>query len=191
MIQEPDITFLTSRQLLLLDFCIKAHGNQVRKYTGEPYWYHLVNVAKKVPVSYYHNIEVALCHDLFEDTSVKEKELYKFLKSIGYTIGGARYICEGVTALTDVYTTENYPTWNRKLRKVTEIQRLSIIKPDFQTVKYADLIDNTSSIMAYDKDFAKIYIREKYLLLMKMNKGDFDLYLECCALIYNNLSLIK
>jgi hypothetical protein len=41
-----------------------------------------------------------------------------------------------------------------------------------QTIKLADLISNTRSIMEHDEAFAKTYLAEKRLLLEVMTKGD-------------------
>lgn len=35
---------LNKQQSDLFDFVKKSHGDQKRKYTGEPYWNHLKNV---------------------------------------------------------------------------------------------------------------------------------------------------
>ncbi|HET8688145.1 MAG TPA: hypothetical protein VFM18_16035, partial [Methanosarcina sp.] len=49
--------------------------------------------------------------------------------------------------------------------------------PQAKTIKLADLIDNTSSIVEHDKDFAKIYLAEKKLLLEVLHDGDMKLWL--------------
>lgn len=96
-----------------------------------------------------------------------------------------------VQSLTDKYTPINYPWLNRERRKFQESDRLSGITEICQTVKYADLIDNTSSILGYDPKFAEVYLKEKKEILKKMNNGDFDLYLECCHLVFEGLKEIS
>jgi hypothetical protein len=44
-----------------------------------------------------------------------------------------------------------------------------------QTVKLADLIANSRSIMAHDPAFAKIYLEEKRMLLEVLTRGDATL----------------
>jgi hypothetical protein len=44
-----------------------------------------------------------------------------------------------------------------------------------QTVKLADLISNTRSIVAHDAKFAETYLAEKRLLLEVITKGDAQL----------------
>jgi hypothetical protein len=41
-----------------------------------------------------------------------------------------------------------------------------------QTVKVADMIDNTSTIVEYDPKFAKVYLKEKRLLLKELTSAD-------------------
>lgn len=45
-----------------------------------------------------------------------------------------------------------------------------------KTIKLADLISNSKSICEHDKDFAKVYIKEKELLLEVLTEGDPTLY---------------
>jgi (p)ppGpp synthase/HD superfamily hydrolase len=174
----------TEKQQKLLEFVKGKHGDQKRKYTGEPYWTHLVGVAEIVaPYSIlgfsWCMIEVALCHDLLEDTDCSMKELQIILSKIHYTNYQSMVIISGVSALTDDYTKFTYPELNRKERKSLECERLSHILPYAQTVKYADLIHNTQSIVAHDPKFAKVYLKEKEDILKVMNDGHPGLYKRC------------
>ncbi|MDQ3290702.1 MAG: HD domain-containing protein, partial [Bacteroidota bacterium] len=139
----------TETELKVLAFVTEKHGQQKRKYTHEPYVNHLVRVALKVK-DYTHDSRMAmaaLCHDLLEDTECTVAELYQFLTNIGLTNANSDYICLLVKELTDVFTSEVYPQFNRKTRKELEAARLWEISPEAQTIKYADLIDNTTSIV--------------------------------------------
>jgi hypothetical protein len=40
------------------------------------------------------------------------------------------------------------------------------------TIKYADLISNTRDITKQDKDFARVFLKEKKRLLQEMTQGD-------------------
>lgn len=170
---------LTERQKELLQFVKDSHGDQKRKYTGEPYWNHVYAVAEIVSEYDVKGIEIALCHDLFEDTYVKALDLLRFLAQNGYSNSEAQFIVSGVNDLTDVFTKENYPKLNRKDRKKLEAERLGKIHSLSQSVKYADLIDNTSSLSKYDKGFAKVYLSEKKEMLQQMRRGNHDLLLKC------------
>lgn len=179
-------------QTLLLEFVKEYHGDQKRKYTGEPYWHHLLNVAEIVSEFVPRVTEVALCHDLFEDTKCTPQELQNFLvRTCHYDVGFAVSIVNGVKQLTDVYTPEAFPDMNRKERKKQEAFRMGLIGPDVQSVKYADLIDNTSSIILYDPGFAKTYLPEKLELLNRMRKGNIHLLVKCCHTLYEAIQTLK
>jgi len=170
---------LSARQRVLFDWVKHYHGDQKRKYTDEPYYVHLENVAKIVSQYEGGCVEIALCHDLFEDTPCKLTELIDFLMSSGYTSTEALNIASGVNDLTDEFIKEKYPKANRAERKAMEAKRLGYISPRSQSVKYADLIDNTSSIVEYDPGFARIYLQEKHAILSVMRDGNPEL-LEMC-----------
>lgn len=170
---------LTPQQLLLLDFVKLKHGDQVRKYTGDPYWTHLVNVAEIVSQYEPDCIEIALCHDLFEDTQCTFTELHRAMTKIGYDRNFTYDVCTCVTELTDVFTHSDYPHMNRKKRKLKEAERLGTVSYRSQSVKYADLIDNTKSIVEHDEGFAKLYLEEKENILAVMVGGNGVLYYIC------------
>jgi len=54
-------------------------------------------------------------------------------------------------------------------------QRLADSSREVQTIKVADLIDNTPSIVQHDPDFARVYLREKRDLLNVLTLADQDL----------------
>lgn len=58
-------------------FAIERHGPQLRKYTGEPYWFHLRNVAGIVQevTQDEETIAAAWLHDVLEDTETKIREV--------------------------------------------------------------------------------------------------------------------
>jgi (p)ppGpp synthase/HD superfamily hydrolase len=183
---------LTPQQDELVEFVASKHGEQVRKYTGEVYVAHLLSVAHKVQPfdrEHLYLVEIALGHDLFEDTNCSRSELTAFLTNSGYSEDAANKIVNGIVGLTDVYTKEAYPDLNRAARKEKEAYRLGRENEDIQTVKYADLIDNTCSIVKYDPAFAKVYLLEKREILSRMRKGEFVLYAQACYVL--NRSLIE
>lgn len=167
--------FRTLLQVLL--FAIKWHGDQKRKYTGYPYWFHLVGVAYIVHKTTKDEIStvVALLHDIKEDTKCTDLDLDRFLNQF-YPPYEVKDIIDGVEYLTDEYVRISYPEINRKKRKKLEAERLGQTPAWIQTIKYADLIHNTRSIVKYDKDFSVVYLREKEELLNEMRKGDAGLY---------------
>jgi guanosine-3',5'-bis(diphosphate) 3'-pyrophosphohydrolase len=178
---------LTKRQETLLQFIKEQHEGQLRKYSLEPYWMHpyevstIVNKYEKTPCA----IEIALCHDLLEDTKCTPSQLSNFLAHNEYSISEAINITSGTIELTDKYTKETHPELNRRERKKAEAIRMGKISSLAQTVKYADLIHNTQSIIKYDKNFAKTYLNEKKELLNEMRNGNIDLLILCCyTLLY-------
>lgn len=142
------------------DFAIARHGSQKRKYTYEPYWYHLRNVAEIVESvgTPSETIAAAWLHDVLEDTDTGYGELVELF---------GKAIAKTVLDLTD-FAGEG----NRALRKAMDRDRLAQSSADAQSIKLADLIDNTSSIVDYDRKFAAVYLAEKEALLPCLGKGD-------------------
>lgn len=178
------------KQEQFLEFVKQEHGEQKRKYTGEPYWYHCYTVADIVAKYDETAIEIAFGHDLLEDTDCSDSKLEAALLSIGYDLLNTDFIVGGIVDLTDIYTADNYPELNRKKRKELEAKRLGTIHPVSQTVKYADLIHNTSSIVKYDPGFAKIYLKEKQEILKYMRAGNKNLLRRCESTLQNCINLI-
>ena len=75
--------------------------------------------------------------------------------------------------VTDVSKKED---GNRAVRKHIDLMHLANASPEGQTIKLADLIDNTESITKYDPGFAYKYMREKRDLLQVLTRGDYRLY---------------
>lgn len=143
-------------------FATAAHAavSQTRKYTGEPYINHCRNVARMV-VDRGGTPEMvcaAWLHDVLEDTGVTYTDVFEFF---GYDV--AKLVLE---------LTDQCHDGNRAARKAAEAERLSKCSHEAQTIKCADLIDNTSSIVKHDLKFAKVYLAEKRALLMAMQKAD-------------------
>jgi (p)ppGpp synthase/HD superfamily hydrolase len=160
--------------MTILEFVTEKHKGQVRKYTEEPYINHLVRVASNFEKdSYLYNL--ALCHDLYEDTDCNSNELKEMLLDNDFEEKEIKRLLWGIRELTDEYTKENYPELNRNQRKNQELKRLETIPQNSMTVKYADLIDNCD-IVLYDKSFGKIYLQEKFEILKHCKQGDFNLY---------------
>ncbi len=140
-----------------------AHKDQRRKYTNEPYIVHPQNVAAIVNTVTKDQriIATAWLHDVVED----HPELYSLL-SIEKIFGVE------VSSLVEMVTDVSKPSdGNRKARKQIDLKHTAMASPDGQTVKLADLIDNAHSIVTCDPDFAKVYLKEKELLLKVLTKG--------------------
>lgn len=153
-----------------LIFAAKAHDGQQRKYTGEPYITHPVAVSNTVRMAHGTDemIAAALLHDVVEDCGVPiEVITWKFGQHI------ARLVC----FLTDDKTI----TGNRAFRKDAALERLKASPASAQTIKVADLIDNTKSIVANDPKFAVTYLAEKEALLAVLERANPTLRREATA----------
>jgi len=164
---------LSWRRKVLVLYVRFFHRGQKRKCSNEWYYNHPVRVAEKAD-RYYPTLgyEIGLCHDLLEDTLCTANKLSTFLKLVGYEDEDIHQIVGGVIDLTDVYTKEAYPQYNRSQRKQREAIRLSQCPTRSQTIKLCDFEDNTADIVKKDPKFAKTYLREKRYALNLMVSGD-------------------
>lgn len=151
------------------EFAEFAHKGQKRKYTGEPYINHPVEVAQIVATvtDDVNMICAALLHDVIEDTWVTLEQLSS------QKLGFGKPVAELVFWLTDISNPED---GNRKKRKEIDRLHISAAPVDAKTIKLADLISNSKSIVEHDPDFAKVYMEEKKLLLEVLKGGDEFLY---------------
>ena len=168
---------MTDLELKAKVFATKYHADikQVRKYTGEPYINHpaaVVEIVRSVP-----HTEAMLCaawlHDTVEDTNATIDDIKREF--------GAE-IAELVESLTDV---SQQTDGNRKIRKAIDREHTAKASPQAKSIKLADLIDNTKTIVAFDPEFAKVYLAEKRLLLDVLGEGDktlFDLAMKQIAI---------
>ncbi len=164
-----------------------AHSEigQKRKYTHEPYIVHPRKVAYLVKVSGGTDdmISAAFLHDVLEDVAPINSLFSEqvILKQFG------RKILDLVKWLTDISIPSD---GNRERRK--EIDRCHITRApkEAKTIKIADLIDNSLTICEYDKDFAKIYLAEKELLLPELIDGNIHLWNLANNILINNKRLL-
>jgi (p)ppGpp synthase/HD superfamily hydrolase len=148
-------------------FATAAHAAvaQLRKYTNEPYIVHpaeVVDIVKTVS----HTPEMlaaAYLHDVVEDTGVT-------LETVRTEFGDE--VADLVGWLTDVSRPDH---GNRASRKAVDRAHTAAAPAEAQTVKVADIISNTRSIMEHDEKFAVTYLAEKRLLLDVMTRADATL----------------
>lgn len=160
-----------SRTLLEAWVAVQYEGHRI-PVSGKPYMDHVLFVAEMtgrfLPLGY----EAGLCHDLIEDTEIKEVELLKAFLEFDYSPKESRTIIHIVDELTDVYTKKSYPGWKKKERKRKEAERLLTISPAAQTVKYADLIYNIRWTIQFQTKKVRKYLENKKALLAGLDKGD-------------------
>jgi (p)ppGpp synthase/HD superfamily hydrolase len=160
-------------------YATAAHAavGPVRKYTGESYMRHpyaVVNLVFSVP----HTEEMiasAWLHDVVEDTQVT-------LDNIAAEFGPV------VAAMVDDLTDVSRPgDGDRAAQKVVDRAHTSMASSQAKTIKLADIIDNTQSIVQYEPEFARVYLREKEVLLPVLVQGDRSLHKIATNLVYRGL----
>jgi len=166
---------IQSRKQKMYLFIQKEFNLYKRKYTEEPYFNHLVAVAKNCS---FHNIkygyEIGLCHDLFEDTAMLPHEFIEIIVGFGYAKNEAEIISNVVLELTNQYIKVDYPTLSREQRSNFESDRLANISELAQNVKCCDIMDNCKDIVEKDYEFATHYLVEKESAVKKMkNVNEF------------------
>jgi GTP diphosphokinase / guanosine-3',5'-bis(diphosphate) 3'-diphosphatase len=133
-------------------FAREVHKDQRRKYTCNPYTDHLAEVAgiamTACPEQLRYDVMAQVCwlHDCMEDQCVTLDTLEA---KFGSVVAG-----------------------NRAERKAASRERLSKAWAWVQTIKVADLISNTASIVQHDPKFAAVYLEEKRLLLDVLTRAD-------------------
>lgn len=131
-----------------------AHGDQLRKYTGESYFEsHCMNVAMNV-ASATEDVEVicaALLHDVIEDTPI----MYSGVKEFG----GMR-MAQIVMELT-AHGREVDKLYDRKTRQGFKRERMMEMSDEAKLIKRFDIADNVKDIVIYDPKFAAVYLAEK------------------------------
>jgi hypothetical protein len=149
------------------EFARKAHADHKRKFTGEPYWNHLHEVAMTLKA---HGatpdvIVAGYLHDTIEDTAVTYFDLVEAFDE---------NVANLVMQVTDVSraNTGNTPEGkgNRALRKAVDRQYRAGATWQGQMISCSDCLSNTKDILANGGGFARIYVPEKKLLLGVLDK---------------------
>lgn len=150
-----------------------AHARQRRKYTNEPYIVHCARVARTVAsvTDDEDVVAAAWLHDTVEDTTIRLDDLRCQF--------GAR-----VATLVEMVTNVAVPgDGNRARRNEINLQHMMNASPQAQTIKYADLIDNTGSLVAHDREFARIYLGEKARVLDGLTQGHAGLRAQASGML--------
>lgn len=145
-----------------IEFATRAHGKQVRKYSGNPYIVHPIAVARLLFDNLPYDVEMlaaALLHDTIEDTDTSYATIHMLF---GWNV--ARL----VHALTDVPD----KLLNRATRKKYTIRRLETASAAAQEIKLADLVDNVVDIVRWDVKFGKVFVGEMETLVNALTKAD-------------------
>lgn len=158
-----------------ISFALRMHEGQKRKYSGIPYISHPIAVMEIVSTVEHTEamLVAAVLHDVVEDCDVEIKDITLFF---------GKEVSQMVEQLTDVSKPDD---GNRAYRKKIDAIHLSHAWPCVKTIKLADLIHNSESIIRCDPEFAKVYIKEKECLLKHLKGGDQDLMEEAENIISN------
>lgn len=165
-------------------FATAAHAavGQKRKYTGEDYIVHpteVVSILRTVPSITDAQLAAAYLHDVVEDTGVT-------IEQVEAEFGTE--VAELVGWLTDV----SQPTdGNRKVRKAIDRKHTAKAPAAAHTVKLADLISNTKSIVKHDLNFAETYLEEKMELLSILIQGDATLWQQAFNLCKEGMRIVE
>lgn len=156
-------------------YATKAHAEagQRRKYTDEPYIVHPAAVVELVRSVTDCEVMLAAAwlHDTVEDTP-------STLNDISRHFGPA--VAELVEMLTDSHPAE---AKNRAARKVAHFRHTARASADAQTIKLADIIDNTRSIIHFDAHFARVYLVEKRVQIALLTDGNAELWQQASIII--------
>jgi (p)ppGpp synthase/HD superfamily hydrolase len=153
-------------------FAIGAHRKQKRK-DGAPYELHLAAVADWCRWAGLGQevVAAAWLHDVLEDTDWTYDDLVIYF--------GER-VAHLVLEVTDAAKPED---GNRAVRVAINREHLAHASPEGMSIKLADLIDNTTTIVAVDPNFARVYLREKEELLPHLHLGHAGLYDKACDVL--------
>lgn len=145
-----------------LAFAELKHSGQIRKYTGEDYIVHPIEVAELVATmlrevtlhqmykmgnfSIEDAYTAALLHDVVEDCGVSNIEIAAMFGA------NVALIVEGLT--------DDKLEGNRAARKEKMLRKHNSMPAIVRFIKVCDLIHNMRSILAYDIDFGVVFLKE-------------------------------
>lgn len=160
---------------------IHAAAGQRRKYTDEPYIVHPAAVVELVrSVTDDENmLAAAWLHDTVEDTRATLEDI-------------AQQFGDEVAGLVGMLTDKKQPqAKNRAARKVAHFRHTADASPAAQTIKLADIIDNTRAIVQYDPHFARVYLVEKQVQITLLREGSAELWRQAQVIIEQGIAQLR
>ncbi|RPH22152.1 bifunctional (p)ppGpp synthetase/guanosine-3',5'-bis(diphosphate) 3'-pyrophosphohydrolase [Buttiauxella warmboldiae] len=161
-------------------YATKAHAacDQRRKYTLEPYIVHpaaVVELVRSISAAE-EMLAAAWLHDTVEDTGSTLTDIQQ-------------HFGPDVAMLVAMVTNpEQRPGTNRMYRKRAHFLHTANASPEAQTIKLADIIDNTRGILRYDPHFARVYLIEKRIQLAGLQRGNERLREQAEGIIEQGIS---
>lgn len=138
---------------------IAVHGDQQRRYTDEPHFHHLAEVAGMTASA--GGSDAMICAAWLHDT----------IEDQGYTRGAVAAEF-GAEVADMVWFLSDTELGNRAARKAAQRQRLAGAPAGVQTIKCADVISNADSIRLHDPKFWPTFADECRQLLAVMTAAD-------------------
>jgi (p)ppGpp synthase/HD superfamily hydrolase len=154
-----------------------AEMGQRRKYTDEPYIVHPAAVVELVRSVTDDEVMLAAAwlHDTVEDTPTTLQDIES-------------HFGEPVARLVAMLTDSAQPdARNRAARKLAHFRHTADAAPEAQTIKLADIIDNTRSIVRFDPHFARVYLVEKRIQIDLLKQGDARLWQQASTVIASGI----
>jgi (p)ppGpp synthase/HD superfamily hydrolase len=137
-------------------FAADKHSKQRRKYVDQPYFNHLAAVARTLEAAGIDDptvIAAAYLHDTVEDTDATVQDVIRDF---------------GADVAELVYWLTDSDQGNRESRTLMSSWRLARAPIQAKLIKFADIIDNATSIREHDPGFFKVFAAEKMLVLTRM-----------------------
>lgn len=158
-------------------FAAEAHAGQVRKYTGEPYVLHPIEVAEILrrhdrPAS---EIVGGVLHDVVEDTN-------RTLKQVKFHFGTV--VGDLVNGVTNVAEDKSVPRVDRFWQNVAHLAEQS---EGSHNIKCADIISNLKNFPRNDETKLVSYSVEKVIVLDHLYLADSNLIFEAKEIISKGL----
>lgn len=162
-------------------YATRKHEGQKRKYTGEPYILHCLEVSRLVAEAggTAEMVAAAVLHDVVEDTTATFEEIEELF---GPEVTGL------VKGVTDISKPED---GNRAHRKAIDREHIAKGTPEIKTIKLADIISNTATVVEHARGFARYYLREKEQLLFVLAEGAPVLLMRAQAQIKEGLDRLS
>ncbi|ARU95611.1 HD domain-containing protein [Tatumella citrea] len=157
---------------------VHYQADQRRKYSNAPYIVHPQAVAELVRHAGADEtmLAAAWLHDTLEDTPTTFSQLQQlFGKEVALLVG----------MLTNPQVSD---TDTRLQKKQQHLQHSAKASAKAQTIKLADIIDNTKDIVDNDPEFAPVYLVEKQVQIGLLRDGDPGLWQQAEAQISHAIS---
>ena len=160
------------------EFATKAHNGQYRKYTGEPYVTHPLEVCFRLSTFMSNEavLAAAILHDTVEDTDATIEQINDLF---------------GEEVASYVWYLTKPPTFvgNRAHRKNLCSDRLRQAPKLARLIKVFDLWHNSESIRVHDPKFWLTFKQETKELLVHMDA--FEVVLEFCGSTFANETFLN